>query len=273
MKSLLFIIASVFISQVSYADLKRIRVTDHICGEIDPFIIGNACLIQGSSDKRNFALIIDMDEYYYSSLADSDTNDIITIDDTYLEKIIDTKTINEVNNYFIINDSKHYYYRLLFPTDSVKSLSKAKVENTFKLNCSNTKGYDDHFMYYSIAFESSLEILSNNTYILSAPSFNYILSLDLDMNDVWASEKLIQKNTRFTNLRTYNPRVYFGHIKFNNIFSRDIFGEVDFILPENALQTTDSEKSFTSYMIMTAMDNHWGGTINLNCTIQKSNQL
>ena len=83
----------------------------------------------------------------------------------------------------------------------------------------------------------------------------------------------MDSNIEFINLRTYNPRVYTNHIKFDDIFSRDIFGEVDFILPQAELTTTDTINSFTGIMIMTAMDDHWGGTVELNCTIHKSNQL
>lgn len=269
MKSFFIILSALLFSQFSYAELIKMRVTDHICGEIDPFVIGDACLIQGSSEKRNYALVIDMDEYYYSALSETEINDIITIDDTYLEKRSDYDTINEINDYFDITYTKHYYYELLFPTDSVILLEKAKTINTYNLSCENKNFYDGSFMYASLKFNSKLQVLSGDTYIISEASFEYVLSMEEDMSDVWARESVSDQNTNFVNLRTYNPRVYLGHIKYDDIFSRDIFGEVDFILPKDALKTTEDEKSFTSYMIMTAMDDHWGGTVDLNCTIQK----
>ena len=269
MKLFFIILSTLLISQFSYAEIIKIRVTDHICGEIDPFVIGDACLIQGSSEKRNYALIIDMDEYYYSALADADVHDVITLDDTYLERRTDHDTVNEINDYFNISYTKYFYYELLFPTDSVISLEKGNVLNTFKLNCENNSYYDGSFMYASVKFESLLSVISGETYTLSAPSLEYLLSMNEDMSDTWASENVSDKNKTFVNLRTYNPRVYLGYIKYDDIFSRDIFGEVDFILPKDALNTTDDEKSFTSYMIMTAMDDHWGGTVDLNCTIRK----
>lgn len=269
MKSFFIILSMLFISQFSYAEIIKIRVTDHICGEIDPFVIGDACLIQGSSEKRNYALIIDMDEYYYSALAEAEVHDVITLDDIYLERRTDNDTINELNDYFNIRYTKFFYYELLFPTDSVISLEKGNVINTFKLSCENQNYYDGSFMYASVKFESILKVIAGDTYTLSTPSFSYVLSMDENMNDIWAKETLSDRKTTFVNLRTYNPRVYLGHIKYDDIFSRDIFGEVDFILPKDALKTTEDEKSFTSYMIMTAMDDHWGGTVDLNCTIRK----
>lgn len=269
MKSIFLLITTLLMSNIAFATPVQIRITDHICGEIDPFIIGDACLVQGTSEKKNYALVIDMDEYYYSSLSEIEINDIITVDDTYLELIEDIDTINEMRDFFDITYIKFYYFELLFPTDSVISIEKAKLESVFNLNCHNSGFYDGSFMYAKINFKSTLKVISNNSYILSAPSFNYVLSMNEDFTDIWASANVSDKNENFVNLGTYNPRVYFGHSKFDDIFSRSIFGEVDFILPKEELNTTESKKSFTAYMIMTAMDDHWGGTVDLDCTIQK----
>ena len=269
MKNIFGLMAISLISFSVHASSITLRVTETFCGEVDPFAIGDACLIQASSEKRNYALVIDLDEYQYSDLVNAKENDLITINNTYLERINDTNVINEINDYFNIYYSKYFYYELLFPTDSVVNVEKAQIKSSYKLSCSQPGFFDGSYMWGKVRLTASLDVLSGDTYILSKPDFSYTLSMDEDYSYIWAQGSSRDANYTITNLRTYRPQVYLGHIKFDDIFYKDIFGQIDFILPKDKLNTNDDEIQFTSYMIMTAMDDHWGGTVSIDCTISK----
>lgn len=256
-----FILTSLLLASFNlYASKTTLRVTESYCGEINPLAIGDACIVQASSEKRNYALIVDIDEYQLTELNSIEKNDLITIDDSYLERTQDQSVINEVNNIFDIYYTKYFYYELLFPSISVLKVEKAQVSETLKLICENSSFDDGSYMYAKVKLEATLSLITGGTYELSNINFSYILSMEEDFSYTWAEANVNKPEYISTNLRTYNPQVYKDYIKFNDLYYQEIFGEVDFIIPKRI------KKEFTSYMIMTAMDDHWGGTVNLTCT-------
>jgi hypothetical protein len=140
------------------------------------------------------------------------------------------------------------------------------------LSCENQDFYDGHFMWAKVSL-SGILTKTEDGYNLSHVKFDYILSMHSDFEYAWAEGNYYDPTYSINNYAKYNPRVYFGHVKFKDLYARRVFGEVDFIVPEDKLNTTENHTSFNAYTIMTAMDDHWGGTVTLNCTLSTSDQL
>ena len=252
------------LSLTANADLINLRVEDHFCGEVDPFIIGDACLINASSTTRKYQLLIDFDEFYYSPLAKIEVNDIFVIDSKYLEKIDDQDVINEMNDYFDVYYGKYHYKELLFPTDSVKEVTSSQVLRSYNLLCLNNTFAGD-YMFGKVSITGTLNLLNTKNYTLKGLTVDYKLSMEENFSYIWAEGNAFDANTIFSNLRTYRPRIYTNHIKFDDLYSHKIFGEVDLILPAKEIE--QGTNIFTGYTIMTAMEDHWGATVSLTCTL------
>jgi hypothetical protein len=83
-----------------------------------------------------------------------------------------------------------------------------------------------------------------------------------DGNEIWSQANINSTNSLFNNSR-YNPRVYTNHFQF--IISKEILGEIYFIVPKNFAQSEDDK--FDAYVIMTAIEDHAGDTVAIECSI------
>jgi hypothetical protein len=135
-----------------------------------------------------------------------------------------------------------------------------------KLSCVNMNFYDGSFMYAKVLIESNIEI-NEESYKLKNLNLSYLLSMEEDFSDEWASAIINDQEYSIGNLESYNPRVYKDHIKFKNIHGDKVFGSIDLIIPVEVITNIEENKVFNSYTIMTAMDDHWGGTVSLDCSI------
>jgi hypothetical protein len=135
-----------------------------------------------------------------------------------------------------------------------------------KLSCVNMNFYDGSFMYAKVLVESEIEINDEN-YTLKKINLSYLLSMNEDFSDEWAKASINDEEYTINNYLKYNPRVYLDHIKFKNVYGSKVFGFIDLVLPKDSLNNIEENKDFNAYTIMTAMDDHWGGTVSLNCSI------
>ena len=127
--------------------------------------------------------------------------------------------------------------------------------------------FSDDFLYGTLFLKSKL-FTESNQFKLSSIELDYKLAIDEELTDIWGEGYASEPDYTIINKKSYNPRVYKNHIKFESIYSRYIFGSLDLILPKNKLNKNNMNKAFTGFMIMTAMEDHWGSTIQLNCTLK-----
>lgn len=98
---------------------------------------------------------------------------------------------------------------------------------------------------------------------------SYDINYDDSSSDHWSKGDHTEESV--SNYQAYRPRVYKNHMKFSYyVYSKQNYasgyGSLDLIVPTKAI-TSMYAQSFTSYLIMTYMDDHFGGTISLNCTL------
>jgi len=126
--------------------------------------------------------------------------------------------------------------------------------------------FSDDFLYGEISLEAELTALEQNSFELSTIKLDYKLSMDETFDDIWGEGHAYKPNYTIKNKLNYNPRVYTNHVKFEDLYSREIFGFLDLILPNKSLSQKD--EVFTGFMIMTAMEDHWGSTVQLECRLK-----
>ena len=82
----------------------------------------------------------------------------------------------------------------------------------------------------------------------------------------WASTE--EKYGTTQNQVPYRPRKYKNHLKFPiDLDSDNTYGSFDFIFPNDELRKGKSK--FSAHMIMTYINDHWGGTSTLDCEVTK----
>lgn len=141
--------------------------------------------------------------------------------------------------------------------------------NAASLTCKNIEGYVTQNMEVKVEISGEFDVLSENDVEFSTLTIHYII--DEEENGYSWSEGSVT-NTNFGNNSDYNPRKYFGHMKFSTGVGYDGtefdgYGYLDFIIPAKQL-LAQKKSNFNSYLIMTAMDDHFGGTVKLNCSIK-----
>lgn len=93
---------------------------------------------------------------------------------------------------------------------------------------------------------------------LDVRSAGYIIyDSDEDNATVWGKESIYDAKVK--NDPDYRPTTYKNHARFGLPFKS---GKVEFIFPEN----TGNKKNVTSYLVLTHIDDHNGGTIEMKCT-------
>ena len=59
----IFILASLLLLSNAHAEECGFIVNEVTCGEIDPFVVGDACVIELSSKNKNIALVVDLESF------------------------------------------------------------------------------------------------------------------------------------------------------------------------------------------------------------------
>ena len=147
------------------------------------------------------------------------------------------------------------------------------ITNSFAatLNCEQKTGWETQDLYVKAQTSSEIEIISEKEVNLKNFKVEYSLIYDLnEPNSVWSQGSSFE--SIIPNMENYNPRKYKNHMKFSMSVSNGTsegYGYLDLIVPTETLINLDDSKEFKSYLIMSWMDDHFGGTALLNCKIIK----
>lgn len=109
-------------------------------------------------------------------------------------------------------------------------------------------------------------VVEGETYTLKSwEGYYHILDVGADPATPYTWAFAAGKGKDLVNLSTYRPRKYKNHIKLEIPFSsfNMSYGQTDLILPK--MDQIGGKTNFTGFMIMTAIEDHMGDTIPLNC--------
>ncbi len=240
------------------ADAEQFRLKDSLCGEIDPFIIGDACVLVLENKGKESVLISDVDFMVSLSEKDLTNGDFFDLDLQAIEAV-DKKTANQMNQvlYRSMNLSRKAKF---FYLDHNEGLNRLDVQlKTRNITCEANNVSGDGFLDSTIYFRADLETYGSFSSLKNL-KFNFKLT---DGDDTWS-----EGDTSFASLTNsihYNPYVYHGHDKFNFWLSSRSrgFGDFDLIIPVNRI--IDNSEAFSAQVIMTAIDDHHGDSVSVDC--------
>lgn len=139
------------------------------------------------------------------------------------------------------------------------------------LNCEQNAGWQTQDMYVKANINAQIEVLSQVEVNLKDLEVTYkIVDGPEESEYVWSEGKYPAEDT--SNTIGYNPRKYKNHMKFEMSVvgsGSDGYGYLDLIIPTKKLIQLDDSEPFKSYLILTWMDDHFGGTAQVNCQILK----
>jgi hypothetical protein len=102
-----------------------------MCGEIDPIVIGDACIVQlTKADGKELGLVFDFDDFNARFSENELTGARVTINDALLSKIYDAEVIRELNDY-----SRNFYMNAKI--DALTVLSSGEMNDFVNLTNGN----------------------------------------------------------------------------------------------------------------------------------------
>lgn len=257
MKSLLTLLITIAAFS-SYADTYRLK--DSLCGEIDPFIIGDACVLVFESKQKEIVLISNED--FMESVADRAliSGDLYDINFTGLDLINQSTTRSmrtAIGRSLNIRPKAQFFY-----LDDNSGVNKIELTNQpVEINCKAEGSSNSGYLDANIDFSAKLLGTGDFTK-LEDIKFSYEL---LDGSDIWSSGATTIEY--LLNYIRYRPQVYTSHQKFSFWLSeRNNFGEFDIILPITAIRA--GQTTFTGHIIMTAIDDHYGDSVSMECYLK-----
>lgn len=140
-----------------------------------------------------------------------------------------------------------------------------------RLNCAQTKGWATVDMWAVASVQGEYQTLSADRAAFSDIRFDYKVYWEagMDANDLWAQG--FQSYVDLANEPNYSPRKYKDHMKFqvwvNASEPGSGFGDLDLIVPQKEIMAAKAA-DFTGYLIMSWIDDSWGGTVKLDCSIE-----
>lgn len=255
MKSALLLLVLLAITSAAYADVYRVK--DGLCGEIDPFVIGDACVFTLENKNEELVLITDED-FLYEQEVEIEAGDFVELDKTAISQITD-ETLRQVRSVL----GRHLNYRRgtkFYSLASNDGLIKTELNKTaIQFSC-KAEGAGNGFLDAHIKFSGTLNKSQEFSQILDL-KFEYKL---LDDDSVWSQGQTSYAS--LMNYMAYRPQVYVGMEKFSFFVSDRVssgFGDFDIILPANEILS--GKKVFNAYVIMTAIDDHHGDTAAVEC--------
>lgn len=256
----------VFSSAAALEKIEHMRVDKVVCGEIDPYVLGDTCLVFGSSQKAAYGFAFDSDLYTDANLQSLKRGDFFHANLENASKVFDPaanalinkagKDLNTSLSNYMVEDPKNFFM----------SIVAGKVENDLFLRCQTEGQFDGFYMWSNVLFESKLRESLFGTYELVSPLLKYELSMD-NFSTLWDSFHELDPEYSLLNRRHYRPAKHHGHIKFNDIYSSKTYGDVDLLLPKKELDKGASGGKFEAFAIMTHISDHWGGTVKLSCQL------
>lgn len=252
----LFILFSL-ITSIS-ASAEQFRLKDSLCGEIDPFVIGDACVLVLENKGKESVLITDVDFMVSLSEKELTQGQFFDLDFKAVEAV-DKKTSKQMKQ--ILTRSMNLSRKAkFFYLDNNEGLKNLDIElKTRQITCEANNVSGDGFLDATISFSATLETYGDFSNLKDL-KFEYKLT---DGGDTWS-----EGDTAFaslTNSINYNPQVYVGYDKFNFWLSSRSrgFGQFDLIIPVKRI--IDNDQAFSAQVIMTSIDDHHGDSVSIEC--------
>ncbi|MBT7608350.1 MAG: hypothetical protein HN576_01250 [Bacteriovoracaceae bacterium] len=131
---------------------------------------------------------------------------------------------------------------------------------SYDLSCINND-IDTDLGTAKLALHTTLTVNGANNYAIENGNLKFFIE------DAWTDQDVnIEK---VNNYKKYRPRTYKNHAKFPNV-GKKFFGKVDFIAPHNAL--IEGKEKFDGVFILSWVEDHWGGTVITECSLNLINQ-
>jgi hypothetical protein len=137
------------------------------------------------------------------------------------------------------------------------------------LECEQFEGEETQGMIVKAIVLADINVNGDKDVELKNLDTTYEILDGYDDDYFWSKGQGVSESV--SNYKHYNPRKYKGHMKFSYGVYGAIasgYGDLDLIVPAKELVSNQKGSTFTSYLIMTYMDDHFGGTISLNCSIK-----
>jgi hypothetical protein len=100
MKTLLSTLVMLTSLQLAAAESFTATVKDTTCAEIDPFVVGDRCLVQlEKTSKERLTLVIDFDEFQATYEENELAGKLVTVDGNKLKKIMDHEVLDVLNDF------------------------------------------------------------------------------------------------------------------------------------------------------------------------------
>lgn len=270
MKYFLFI--SLLMTSTLFAKTLDLRVEKFICGEIDPYIIGDACVLYAADQKEVYGLIIEIDDYFETFSEDLEPGDLVKLETNYMATDSNERVINLITKLAPELDSKINVNHVSSLARTIKEIKKTKILNKFQLVCHEAQEVQ-RGMRTKIILESTVEIRNHETFSLNELRLGYELTPEDDPNSIFSDFDRRDLDFFKLNKRNFNPTRYKNYINFAALFVESTKGKVNLLLPEEKLLTSSREKVFKSYLRMNNMYGRFGATIKLDCNLLRTVQI
>lgn len=243
----------IFFSLSSLASTYRLK--DSLCGEVDPFVIGDACVVV-LENKKEELVVITSDEL------ELEIGSFIEINKSELTPT----TKDEAREYRAVV-ARHLSIRRgakFFTLENHLALVETNLQLISKnFSCEAQGSSSNGYLDANISFSGTLSN-ANEFSQMTNIQFKYAF---VDGDRTWSQgQSLIAK---INNSVSYRPQVYVAHEKFSYFYSgrgiNDGFGLFDFILPTKEIMA--GKKKFTAHVIMTSIDDHHGDTATVKCIV------
>lgn len=269
--TILAFIAFLSISNV-FAKNLELRVEKTLCGEIDPYILGDACLVYASNTNNVYAFIIEIEDYAQMLESEIERGDLINLDDRYFSNINNRNLINIIRNEARDIDSKIKVFYVSSLYNALGAILKSQTLNAFRLTCHEVHGTQDG-MYTNVIIESVVKVNSFDSYEIVSPRLRYELTRINRPNSIFSAFDNQQANYKKLNKRNFSPSRYLNYFKFSNMYSTQTKGKIHLLLPTEKFVTTSRRKKFFGFLQMADINGIYGTTVKLNCDIMHTTNL
>jgi len=255
----------------SFAQAKdlELRVDKILCGEIDPYILGDACVVFASNQDNVYGLIMEIDEYLDIISDDINVSDLITLDNRYFSHNNDRNLANLLHRLGSELDSKLFIRKVSSLKYAFKNIKKSVTLRTYQLVCHEAYSTQDG-MHTNVIIESLIRVKSFNTFEIEGTRLSYELRPENTPNSTYSS--IDTKNPEFSQLdkRNFNPIKYDNHMKFADLYAEQTRGKVNLLLPIEKLMKSSRRKRFSGYLQLSSINGRFGTTVKLNCDILRT---
>lgn len=268
MKALVLVL-SFLASLNAFSKNIELRVERIICGEIDPYILGDACVLYGANEKSVYGLVLEIDEYLNFLENEVSEGDLISLDDTFFGEVQERQLSNLINSIARDLNSQVEVYEVSSLKLAFNHIKKSITKNSFRLTCKEAYPSQDG-MFTHIDIESLIHIKSFDTYELYSPRLSYKLYPIDDPSILFSDfDNQADDYSRF-NKRNFSPIRYDGFMKFSDLYGNKTKGKINLLLPIDKIDTRSRRKRFHAYLQMADMYGRFGTTVKLVCNILRT---